>query len=196
MLLTEHGIEIHKKLLKLPFKSQVFFGLLCAERLRACCWAFAKEENWDISNYIEGCDFLFNHLTHNFDFEQLEIENRFTALETIVPYSDDFGDFLSTQAQSGLVALLDTFEFCRGKDLVTLLSVAGVVVEALDNYNGFVHYSLEGKIPSVVDYPLLDEELLWQFEVVNLLSQGGEEDVGIYSNLRILNRFHAIPIAV
>src|SRR5262245_12279850 len=86
------------------------FAVLCAERLRACCWAFCRDQSWDMSKYYEGCELLFKHLTSSLTIDQVQMQEIVAALEEQVPNSDEFGDPLAVQAQSGALALLYAFD--------------------------------------------------------------------------------------
>jgi uncharacterized protein YjaG (DUF416 family) len=180
----------------LDHNKQVFFGLLCAERLRACCWAFGQKESWDLSIYYVGCDLVFNQLAHNTTIDKMQREKTIEKLEATIPQSDDFGDALSVQAQSGLLALLYTLEGLEIENSEGIIESAGAVVEGLDNYDYFITKILTNNPETHNEFPLLDREIQWQFEILRILNQTTQLETKEFIHLRVLNRNYSVPIAV
>ena len=188
----------------LPVVPRIFFALLAAERLRACCWAFAKSHNIEVSLYYAGCDLVFDHVIGDSktSVERLEETTRF--LDAIVPKSEDYGDCLATQAQEGLAALLCSMELWmvtawgahanRG-DPVEGFYASSAVVNAIEHFDLFasesVHYPGRESDSSL----LLDREIKWQSQLIDIL-----EDQMVprtkAPELRLLNRSFMVPPAV
>ena len=188
--------ELQKQIAVLTPGGQILFALLCAERLRASCWAFSKRENWDITSYYEGCDFLFEQVVQNTTIDQTQVESYVDDLDKCVPQSDEFGDPLAVQAQSGLIALLHAFDSVKTADSEAGVNAAGAVEEGVDNYQYFVNKEMTGQLTSPTEYPLLDREIKWQLESIATLRQFTRPEREKYVSLRILNRTYAVPIAV
>jgi len=81
----------------LPLPAQGLFALLCAERLRAACWAFGKATAQDVGLYFAYCDRAFAHVSHAAELSKEQIAHMIEDLDTQIPRSDDFGDPLAVQ---------------------------------------------------------------------------------------------------
>lgn len=187
--------DIGNRLSTLSADGQVFFSFLCAERLVACCWAFSQKESYDISIYSEACETVFAFLSTGVAVDLQKQDELITRLEEAIPHSDDFGYPLAVQAQSGMLALLYCLKRWRNGASVDVGQASGSVVDALDNYEFFVHEILEGAAESPTEYPLLDRELQWQNETISLLSRetlSGSAALAV----RVLNRSYIVPPAV
>ena len=192
-MIFDRGV-LQERLAVLPSGAQVLFGLLCAERAVACCWAFGKKEGWDVGAFYRGCDFVFEHVSTESSMDPEQLNELVGELEDAIPHSDEFGYPLATQAQSGMLALLYCLEFWKSGDLDNVVNAAGSVVDALDNYEYFVQKRLAGRAESPTEYELLDREIRWQIDCISTLA--GETLPGYTLSLRVRNRAYAIPPAV
>ncbi len=171
---------------------QVCFGFLCSERLHNCCWSFQKQYlDFDISAYFRGCKLVEQWIQGQ--SMAAHIEQLIPQIESTVPNSDEFGGPLAVQAQSGMLALLYTSQACLGAGRID--SAAGAVVDALDNYDYFIRDQLQQPIINPNDYPLLQRELQWQNEQLDMLVQLADWSSALAA-LRFLNRQFMVPAAV
>ena len=61
-MISEHSAILTSHLNAGPQWGRILFSLLCAERLRPCCWAFEKAFDRDVSAFESGCNELFEYL--------------------------------------------------------------------------------------------------------------------------------------
>ncbi len=176
--------------------AQALFSLLCSERLRNCCWAFSMKEGKDCSAYFEGCDLVFQRIRDSKTLSEGESAQLSKQIDLIVPRSDDYGYPLAVQAQSGMVALLCCLDAWQSGDPLEGVEAASVVVDAHDNYEYNVHKHLRRESIDPREYLLLDREITWQGETLELLSKQRLRSSEEVTSLRVLNRSYVVPIAV
>jgi hypothetical protein len=172
------------------------FALLCAERLYLSCWAFSRQHGAAITGYLRGCDELWRAVVTNVPLSEAQLAVLTGAIDPQVPRSDEFGDPLSVQAQSGMICLLLALDAhgAPSSDAVPMgAEAAENVVNALDNYDYAVRKALLGDTSAPTAYELLARELEWQQEVIGVLAAGiGANTLA----LRVRNRAFVVPPAV
>lgn len=169
------------------------FALLCAERLRGCCWAFQEAEKSDMSPYFDWTEELFQLLIRRVEPNGSRLKDMVRHLEGIVPSG---GEPLAVQAQSGMLSLLAAGEILISQNSSGVIDAANSIVDALDNYDFFVRRRLKNDMSSPTDYPLLQREMnrqLADVAFVQLWDQGKSSDPIDY---RVENLQFAVPIAV
>jgi len=196
--MTFNSESLKSRLEKLDQRSQVFFALLCAERLRGCCWALQQRfSDLDYSPYFDGCELMFRSVQEFERTDLTKIRELAGALEAIIPRSDEFGFALGVQAQGGLLALLDTCQARMAPDVEAVVHAAQCTVDACDNYFFFIKNQILGDRESPPsNHPLLLREIERQEGDVSLLAElqatWGDE----IARHRVRNLQYAIPIAV
>ena len=185
---------LSRRLAPLPVASRVLFSLLCSERLRVCCWAFAWHARHDVSAYEHGLALVTSHLLGTDLVSPQRLREAIAAVDQAVPRSDDFGYPLASQAQAAMVALLCALEDLQNDEPLSSTEAAEAVVEALDNFEAESQLRLSGVAAIHDDYPLLAREVQWHLQVLSALESRASLSLPELTRaLRLGNRNFVVP---
>jgi hypothetical protein len=188
--------HLKQTLMQSSIAERALFSFLCAERLHGCCWAYAQIASYDSSAYIAGCNLLYDQLTQESVGDDIALKEMKKKVEASAISSDEDGSPLAVQAQSGVLTLLYAFDSLEDDSLESILRAASYVVEALDNYQYYVHKTLAGISHDPKEYLLLDREITWQRESLSMIMRDSQVTKTQALSLRLLNRSYLVPIAL
>lgn len=191
--MNDHRNLLHSKMSTCSHKAKALFALLCAERLRSCCWAFHCKQPFEYALFTQWNDLVFRALSEAGEPVSQQFYDGIAEIESIVP---EGGEPLAVQAQSGVVCLLSSLELLCGESSERVVAASNAVVDALDNYVFFTRRRISNDRSSPNQYALLSREIDRQLHDL-LIAETFEDRTEVeLSEIRIENFQYAIPIAV
>jgi len=188
-----HRQHILDKLSDCDGRARAMFALLCAERLRSCCWALQAGHGAHLGACFTHMDALFELLQSHQAPDPAMLRATFEEIEPIVPGG---GEPLCVQAQSGVICLLGAIEAFAGRTRVTITDVVNAIVDALNNYEFFIRRRIMNDTSSPTEYPLLQREIERQLADVAFVRGLEQSDKSRVVEYRLENLQFTVPLAV
>ncbi len=166
--------NIHERIIKLPFYHQLAFVYFVSKRQLPNYIIFNQKEKWGNPNLLqEATNLLEKTIITQTDYEN-EIGNIVEKLEKVTPDTDDFAGFLTSLALDACASLLEGFEFIKDKDTQRVLDICSSTLDLAQMYIEFRDNT------DFDDYcftdPLFEEELRFQFDMIEILESKKEID--------------------
>lgn len=191
--MKEHRSRLANAFEPNQIQEKSFFALLCAERLRGCCWAAQAATGDDHSYFFQWVDRLFKCFVEREHLTQDELLEGLEQVESIVP---EGGEPLAVQVQSGVLCLLTSLELLDNRSDNGVVEASNFIVDALDNYVFSTRRRITGDMTSPKDYILLQREVARQNEDVEFAKNLFERSASEVIAYRLENCEFAVPIAV
>jgi hypothetical protein len=174
---------------------RVMFSLLCAERLRVCCWCFERLEDFDCTAFFTVLDEMFARAMKSERQDLKQVDDFMSLLAARTPHSDEYGSELGVQAQNGMIALLSACQQTRTTDPEPAIQASDAVMDALSNYDYFVSQRMSVESGDE-NADIFDRETRWQMELIGRLRESGGGTPGAIEAIRVANWHRMVPPAV
>lgn len=191
--MKEHRQLISNSLAECPPLGRSFFALLCADRLRNCCWSYQQTGKSDISPYFSLIDDLFGQFENAGQFDHLKFGEAVLNLESDMPTE---GDPLSVQAQSGVMCLMLAVQMLDNYSSQCANDIVNAMADACDNYLYHLQVRLSDDHSSPESSVLLQRETEKQRSDLDLARNASKYSKNDLIRFRILNYQYSIPSAV
>lgn len=120
------------KLVKLPYKAKLLFGVIICEKLQPNYEAFAKRTNWGNNKVIiDGIALVYLYLINNTSVSISEIQSTIANIDLITPDTEDFEDITTSFALDSCTSLSSTLEFIINKDLQFVIDTSSFAIDTV-----------------------------------------------------------------
>ena len=187
-----HRQQLSDELQNCSQRAKSLFALLCAERLRGCCWAYQESCSLNLEVFFQWNEALFEILLKDKQLDIATLRQGQQDVEAIMPSG---GEPLEVQAQSGVLCLLIAMELLVDENL-SAVDAANYIIDAVDNYDFFIRRRLTGETSSPSTHLLLEREISRQNADVSFVKMYDHIERSERISYRIENLHFAVPIAV
>lgn len=154
---------LKRQIENLPFNRHVGFALDICKRLLPEYINFHERNRWGNPEKLTGAISFCEKNKGNVKAEVSYIADIKVELETVIPDTEDFGDWDGSYALNASCSVLELLEYLEDKDIDHIFNISTFMTDTID----FKLSEIDGGLSheQLIEHPKILQELLYQIEI-------------------------------